>query len=45
MVTFWTIAAIGYTRLPLLYHAESAYVGILFLMLMPSTFFGGLILQ
>jgi hypothetical protein len=45
MVTFGTITAISYTGLGLLYHAESAYAGILFLILVPSTFFGGLILQ
>jgi len=44
MVTFGTITAVSYTGLTLLYHTESAYAGIIFLILVPSTFFGGLLL-
>ena len=44
-VTFGTITAISCTGLTLLYHAESAYAGILFLILVPSTLLGGLILK
>ena len=44
-VTFGTITAISDTGLTLLYHAESAYAGILFLRFVPSTLFGGLKLQ
>jgi len=42
MVIFRTIAAIRYTGFTFLYHAESAYAGILTCVLDP---FGGLILR
>ena len=44
MVTFGTISAVTYTLVTILYQTESAYVGIIFLVLVPSTFFGGLTL-
>lgn len=44
LVTFGTISAITYTLLNVFSHAESPYAGIIFLMLVPSAFFGGLML-
>jgi hypothetical protein len=44
MVTFGTISALSYTTLTILYQAESAYAGLIFLILVPLTFFGGLTL-
>jgi len=44
MVTFGTISAMTYTIVTILYQTESAYAGIVFLVLVPSSFFGGLTL-
>jgi hypothetical protein len=44
MVSFGTITAVIYTGLTLLYHTDNAYAGLIFLMLVPATFFGGLVL-
>lgn len=44
MVTFGTISAIVYTGATIFARTESAYAGIIFLLLVPSFFFGGLIL-
>lgn len=44
MVTFGTISAMTYTILTILYQTESAYAGIIFLLLVPFSFFGGLAL-
>jgi hypothetical protein len=44
MVTFGTISAISYTAVTVFGRAESAYGGILFLILVPLAFFGGLTL-
>jgi len=44
MVTFGTISAVSYTGATIFAHTESAYAGIIFLVLAPSFFFGGLIL-
>jgi len=44
MVTFGTISALSYTAVTVFGHAESAYGGILFLILVPLAFFGGLTL-
>jgi hypothetical protein len=43
-VTFGTISAVIYTLVTILSQAESAYAGLIFLVLVPSTFFGGLTL-
>ena len=39
MVTFGTISAISYTGVTIFIHAESAYAGIIFLILVPAGFF------
>jgi len=44
MVTFGTISAISYTGAIIFTRADSAYAGIIFLLLVPSSFFGGLAL-
>ena len=44
MATFGTISGIVYFTMTLLYHAENAYGGIIFLSVVPPTFFGGLLL-
>ena len=44
MVTFGTISAISYTGATIFTRADSAYAGIIFLLLVPSSFFGGLAL-
>lgn len=44
MVTFGTISAMSYTVLTIFSHAGSAYAGIIFLILAPTAFFGGLTL-
>ena len=44
-VTFVIITAISCTEITLLYHVEGAYAGIQVLTIVPSTFFGSLILQ
>jgi hypothetical protein len=44
MVTFGTISAISYTGATIFTRSDSAYAGIIFLMLVPASFFGGLAL-
>ena len=44
MATFGTLSGIVYFVMTLLYHAENAYGGIIFLSVVPPTFFGGLFL-
>jgi hypothetical protein len=44
MVTFGTISAVTYTLMTIFTQAESPYAGIIFLVLVPSAFFGGLAL-
>ena len=44
MVTFGTISAVIYTSAIIFARTESAYAGIMFLLLVPAAFFGGLIL-
>jgi len=44
MATFGTISGVIYTVMTILYGAENAYAGIIFLSVVPTTFFGGLIL-
>jgi hypothetical protein len=43
-VTFGAISALTYTLVTIFSQAESAYAGLIFLILVPSTFFGGLAL-
>jgi hypothetical protein len=43
-VTFGTISALTYTLMTIFSQAESPYAGLIFLVLVPSTFFGGLAL-
>jgi hypothetical protein len=44
LVTFGTISGIIYTAGTLLYHVESPYIGIIFVAVVPPSFFGGLLL-
>jgi hypothetical protein len=44
MITFGAISAMTYTITTIFYHGESAYAGIIFLILVPLAFFGGLTL-
>jgi hypothetical protein len=44
MATFGTISGVIYTVMVILYGAENAYAGIIFLSVVPTTFFGGLFL-
>src|SRR5512139_834510 len=44
LITFGAISAMTYTITTIFYHAESAYAGIIFLILVPLAFFGGLTL-
>jgi hypothetical protein len=44
MVTFGTISAVSYTGAIIFARTDSAYAGIIFLMLVPVSFFGGLAL-
>ncbi len=44
MVTFGTISAISYTGATIFARVDNAYAGIIFLILVPATFFGGLAL-
>jgi nitrate/TMAO reductase-like tetraheme cytochrome c subunit len=44
MVTFGTISAVSYTGAIMFTRTDSAYAGIIFLLLVPSSFFGGLAL-
>jgi nitrate/TMAO reductase-like tetraheme cytochrome c subunit len=44
MATFGTISGFIYTVMTILYGAENAYAGIIFISVVPTTFFGGLLL-
>lgn len=44
LVTFATISGIIYTIGTTLYHVESPYIGIIFVVVVPPSFFGGLLL-
>jgi hypothetical protein len=44
MATFGTLSGIVYIVMTFLYHAESAYGGIIFMSIVPPAFFGGLLL-
>jgi hypothetical protein len=44
MATFGAISGFIYTVMTILYGAENAYAGIIFLSVVPTTFFGGLLL-
>jgi hypothetical protein len=44
MVTFGTISALSYTGATIFARSDNAYAGIIFLILVPSSFFGGLAL-
>jgi hypothetical protein len=44
MATFGTISGAIYTVMTILYGSENAYAGIIFVSVVPTTFFGGLIL-
>ena len=44
LATFGTISGVVYIVMTILYGAENAYAGIIFLSVVPTTFFGGLIL-
>jgi len=44
LATFGTISGVIYTAMTILYGAENAYAGIIFVSVVPTTFFGGLLL-
>jgi hypothetical protein len=44
LATFGTISGIIYTGMTLFYHPESPYIGIIFVAVVPPSFFGGLML-
>jgi hypothetical protein len=44
MATFGALSGIVYSVMAFLFHAESAYAGIVFMSIVPPTFFGGLLL-